>query len=78
MRIAPIYKEALNKLIDYTEEQEYDNLLELLYSEHYDEDEEEPDFDAMSEEDLYLYCMDNKIDHIWTSVFQLKCMLTNK
>ncbi len=76
--IAPTYKEALNKVIDYTDEQEYDNLLELLYTDHYDEEEGEPAFDAMSEEELYYYCLDNKVDHIWTSIFLLKCYLTNK
>lgn len=74
--MSPEYKKALEKLVEYSQENEYDHLVEELYSSgHYNDIADQPEFDMMTEEELYAFCINNDFEHIWTSIFELKIYL---
>jgi hypothetical protein len=72
--VHPIFKNAITNVVYYLAD-EYSHILELLYSEHYDEEKQEPSFDEMSDEELHKFCKENNVDHIWTSYYELKSFL---
>lgn len=74
--MSPENKKVLEKVVNYVEDEEYDHLVEYLYnSDHYNEELDQPDFSAMTSEDLYDFCIENNIEHIWTNIFELKTYL---
>ena len=70
------YINAINKVVDYLLDEDK-SLLELLYTDFYNEDTDEPSFHDMSTEELYMFCIDNKVDHIWVSVYELQMYLAS-
>ena len=70
------YINAINKVVDYLLDEDK-SLLELLYTDFYDENTDEPSFHDMSNEELYMFCIDNKVDHIWVSVYELQMYLAS-
>lgn len=72
--VNPIHKKGMENIARYLRDEDT-SLLEHLYSEYYDEAKEEPEFEEMSEEELYKFCKENNVDHIWVSYYELESFL---
>ncbi len=60
------FLEALQSVIDYSMSKERKSLLEFLYGEV-----EIVDFENMPDADLYNYCQNSNINHVWCSFYIL-------
>lgn len=73
--IHPTYAKAITKLVNYLADED-EHLLEHLYTDYpQDNDEDEEYFDKYSEEELYKFCIDNNVEHIWVQVYEVKMFI---
>jgi hypothetical protein len=63
-------RDFVSRIIDYGIESEYNHLLGELYTAFCDDDE--LDFDSMSEQEVLDFCLKEDIDHIWIDFFLLE------
>jgi len=69
VRISKIQLEAIEKLINYSIDDERDHLEETIATNH------DVDVADLTDDDLYQYCIENElqeIDHIWFSLYELQ------
>ncbi len=66
------FSTSVKELVSYTEKDEYRNLLEHLESDSSISKNGKFFFDEMSEEELYAFCIDHDVNHIWTSIYEVK------
>lgn len=75
-------RDSVFRVIHYGINNEYDHLLEELYTKYGEPDPDEVDcthdFCGMEEEELFQFCIKHDFDHIWLDYFIVQQLITDQ
>lgn len=68
-------RKPIHRLVDYVYEAERKHLLETVDEDLYWEERPDEDPTKWSDQELYEYCVDHDVDHIWVDCYMVKQLL---
>jgi Cys-tRNA synthase (O-phospho-L-seryl-tRNA:Cys-tRNA synthase) len=66
MEISKAQRVSIDAVVKYSKEDERAHCEELLYTTY-----DDVEFGNMSDKELYNFCVENGINHIWTSFYEI-------